>query len=599
MDFGRSASLTRALSLLAKLATATLIVVILSRARPVLMPIAFAAVSAFILTSPMTWLRRRISRIPALVLVMLLAVGTVGSAGYVLATQLNDLTTQLGKYTESMRRKVAALRDSGDGPVARVEVMVARITEGVEKKVHPDKVSVQMVPAKISPAAHMWSVIDPLAGPLITGLFVLVLCTFMLGQRDDLRNRLISLAGTGNVTLTTRTLDEGTHRITRYLLDQTMINAAFGVVIGVGLYFIGIPYAALWGAMAGLARFVPYVGAIASMLAPAALAFAIFPGWTRTIMTMGLFLGMDLVTGYVIEPLLIGRRTGVSSIALLISALFWTWLWGPMGLVLATPLTVSLAVLGRHVPGLEFLAVLLGDDQVIGTEITFYQRLLARDEDQAGEIAQAQQAELGPTGVMDQIIIPTLVLAARDLGRKEITREDETFIATWSRDIFEHLLQQVSKVAGGSPVRALGIAAHRTESELLLEMLAVTMAPAHGKLDILPPSTDFSEIIARVEQLSPEVVCVAALPPEGGPLRTAALPPAQGPLPRADRAGIPAERAGGGSRTRGQATAAGGRGPGGGHLGRSERGNVAALAPETSRRLTPRLTLVGVVGLAW
>jgi predicted PurR-regulated permease PerM len=518
MDFGRSASFTRALSLLAKLVTATLVVVILSRGRPVLMPIAFAAVLAFILTSPMKWLQRRISRLPALALVMLLAVGALGTAGYVLATQLNDLTAQLGKYTESMRQKVTALQaSSSGGPLSRVEVMIARITGGLEKRVDPAIVSVHVVPAQISPAAHMWVLVKPLAEPLITVLFVLVLCIFMLGQRDDLRNRLIRLVGTGNVTLTTRALDEGAQRITRYLLDQTMINAMFGAVVGGGLYFMGIPYAALWGAVAAMARFVPYLGAIASMLLPAALAFAIFPGWSRTLLTIGLFVGMDVLTAYAIEPLLIGRRTGVSSIALLISALIWAWLWGPIGLALATPITVSLAVLGRHVPDLQFLAVLLGDDQVIGTEISFYQRLLARDEDEASEIAQAQQAALGPTGVMDQIIIPTLVLAARDLGRKEITSEDEAFIVTWSRDIFEHLVRSVSEVEVASPIHALGIAAHRPESELLLEMLAVELAPEHGKLEVLPLTTALSEVIARVEDLSPEVVCIAALPPEGGP----------------------------------------------------------------------------------
>ena len=518
MVVGRSASLTRALALLAKLATAALVVVILSRARPVLMPIAYAAVLAFILTPPMKWLQRRIGRLPALALVMLLAMGALGSAGYVVATQLDELTTQLGKHTESMRQKVAALQHGGGaGPIARVEVMIARITDGLEKKVASESVSVHVVPAELSPASRLWVLVKPLAEPLITVLFVVVLCVFMLGQRDDLRNRLFRLVGTRNVTSTTQTLDEGAQRITRYLLDQSMINAAFGATVGVGLSLLGIPYAALWGAVAALARFVPYLGAITSMLMPAALAFAIFPGWGRTLLTMGLFIGMDAITGYAIEPLLIGRRTGVSSIALLISAFFWTWLWGPMGLALATPITVSLAVLGRHVDGLGFLSVLLGDDQVIGTEISFYQRLLARDEDEAGAIAQAQQAALGTAGVMDRIIIPSLVLAARDRGREEITPEDEAFIVTWSRDISEHLLPVLGKTGATSPVRALGIAAHRTESELLLEMLAAVVAPEHGKLEILPPTTALSEVIARVEHLSPDVVFVAALPPEGGP----------------------------------------------------------------------------------
>jgi predicted PurR-regulated permease PerM len=516
MDLG-SASLTRTLKLLLRLATAALLVLILARGRPVLMPIALAAALAFILTGPTKWLQRRMSRVPALALVLLLAAGSLGGAGYVVATQLDDLTMQLGKYTESMRRKVAALQHGQDGPLARVEVMIARVSEGLEKRANPADVSVHVVPAEISPAARAWSLIQPLAEPLVTALFVLVLCVFMLGHRDDLRNRLIRLVGTGNVTSTTRTLDEGAQRITRYLLDQTMINAVFGAVVGAGLFALGIPYAALWGAVAALARFVPYLGAIASMLMPAALAFAVFPGWSRTLLTVALFVGMDTFTAYAIEPVLIGRRTGVSSIALLVSALFWAWLWGPMGLALATPITVSLVVLGHHVPDLGFLAVLLGDDQVIGVDISFYQRLLARDEDAAGELALARQGALGATGVLDQIIIPTLVMAAGDRVRQEITAEDEAFIVTWSRDIFEHLVRDVDKAGVTAPGRALFVAAHGAESELLLEMLAVEQSPEQGAVEILPATATLAEVAARVAFLEPEVVCVAALPPEGGP----------------------------------------------------------------------------------
>lgn len=518
MELAGSASWVRAVSGLAKLVAVVLLVAVLARGRAVLLPIAFATVLAFILTPAMKWLQRYISRAPAIALVMLLAVGGLGTAGYVIADQLNDLTTQVGTYTESMRQKVAALVDSsGAGPLARLEVMFARITEDLEAQPATDNVSVQLVPARVSTLERLWAVVEPLAAPLITTLFVFVLCAFLLGQRDDLRNRLIRLVGPANVTLTTRTLDEGAQRITRYLLDQTMINVAFGVVVGVGLWVVGLPYAALWGAVAALARFVPYLGPLASMLMPAALAFAIFPGWSHALVTLGLFVGLDAVTAYVIEPVVIGHRTGVSSIALLVSALFWTWLWGPLGLVLSTPITVSLAVLGRHVPALQFLAVLLGDGQVIGTEISFYQRLLARDEDEAAAIAQAHQVALGPTGVMDQIIIPTLVMAARDLGRKEIAVEDEAFIVSWSRDIFEHLLKSASRPAGGVPTRALGIAAHRTESELLLEMLAVVVAPQLGTLEVLRAETPVEDVVARVALLKPELVCIAALPPEGGP----------------------------------------------------------------------------------
>jgi predicted PurR-regulated permease PerM len=432
--------LSRAATWLVKLAIGALVVAILARGRPVLLPIAFAAVLAFILTPAMRWLERRIPTVAALALVMLLAAGALGGGGFFLVRQLDDLATQLGKYTESMRRKVAALQAGGGGPVARVEVMVARVADGLEKKVAPDDVPVQMVPAPVSRATHMWDTFSPLVEPVITVLFVLVLCIFMLGRRDDLRNRLISLVGSGSVGSTTRALDEAAQRITRYLRDQALINAIFGLAVGGGLYLIGVPYFVLWGVVAALARFVPYLGAMASMLLPAALAFAVFPGWSRVALTVGLFVGMDLITAYAVEPVLIGYRTGVSSIALLISTFFWAWIWGPAGLALAIPITVALAVLGRHVPGLRFLAVLLGDDEVIGREISFYQRLLARDVDGASEIARASQAEMGRAGVIDQIINPALELATRDLERKEISAEDQALFATWSREIVAQLL---------------------------------------------------------------------------------------------------------------------------------------------------------------
>jgi predicted PurR-regulated permease PerM len=517
VDRAFPSSLTRALSLVAKLATGALVVAILSRGRPFLLPVAFAAVLAFILTSPMKWLERRISRLPALALVMLLAAGTMGGAGFVLVTQFDDLTTQLGKYTESMRRKVVALQSGAGGPLARVEVMIARVADGLEKKGGADEDVVRLVPARVSRAAHLWDLIKPLAEPLITALFVLVLCVFMLARRNDLRNRLIGLVGTGNVTSTTRALDEGALRITRYLRDQTIVNALFGVVVGAGLYLIGVPYAVLWGAVAALARFVPYLGSIASMLMPAALAFAIYPGWSRTLLTIALFVGMDLVTAYGIEPVLFGRRTGVSSIALLLSAFFWAWIWGPVGLALAIPITVSLAVLGRHVPDLEFLAVLLGDEQVIGPEISFYQRLLARDEDGASEVVQESLDDLGRGGVLDRIVIPTIALSARDLVRRRISAEDQALIVTWSRDIVEHLAREEGGAQGAGPIRALGVAAHRSESELLLEMLAVELAAEQARMEVVPATSGLTEVLARVERDSPDVVCIGSFAPEGGP----------------------------------------------------------------------------------
>ncbi len=510
--------MTRGLSFFIKLATAALVVGILSKAQAVIIPITFMVVLAFILSGPMKRLHHLgLPKPVALATVMVLFLGIVGGMGYELATQMSDLTTQLTQYNESMRRKVAALQNGERGPLDRIQRTFERVTEGLERTAEDGSTTetIRMVTTEVSAAQRLQDNLERMVAPIASVLIVLVMCVFALGGRDDIRNRLIRLVGPSNLTLTTRALDEGQQRISRYLLDQTMINLGFGVVIGLGLYLIGVPYAALWGGVAAILRYVPYVGAMASMLMPALLAFAIYPGWQETLSTIALFLGLDLLTAYFLEPMLIGHRTGVSSLALLASTLFWTWLWGPLGLVLSTPLTVSLTVLGRHIPQLYFLAVLLGDQAVIGAEISFYQRLLARDEDEANAVAQKEQETHGAAGVMDRVILPTLALAARDRGLKEITQADMGFLVGSIRDIVERLSRR-DAAAPVKPVRVLALAANGTESELLLEMLAAVVAPTLGQFEVLSASMSHADVIARIQQLSPEVVCLGFLPPEGG-----------------------------------------------------------------------------------
>ena len=456
--------------------------------------------------------------------------------------------------------------------------MIARIADGLEKRVAPDDAPVQVAPAPVRRATHLWVLVRPLAEPIVTVLFVLVLCVFMLGQRDDLRNRLIQLVGTGNVTAITRALDEGTRRINRYLRDQTLINAIFGGLVALGLYLLGIPYFVLWGVVAALARFVPYLGAIASMLLPAALAFALFPGWSRTLLTVGLFVGMDLVTAYAIEPVLIGYRTGVSSIALLLSAFFWAWIWGPVGLALAIPITVSLAVLGRHVPGLHFLGVLLGDAPVIGTELRFYQRLLARDEDGAAEIARERMAEVGPAGAMDETIIPALALAARDRGRKEISDDDHAFVVMGAQDVVTHLRPGGIATPGARTRRVLGVggAPGRRRGPPLD---ARGRGRTGGRRCRDPARDERRGGGGRLPGRAPGRGRLHRLVPSGrGPARETPLPGGEGPLPRARHHGLPARGAGGRSCARLRAPPGSGRGGRGGNAGPGHRGTVAAPA---------------------
>ena len=350
----------------------------------------------------------------------------------------------------------------------------------------------------------------------------------MLIQREDLRNRFIRLVGQGRMTLTTQTMDEAGQRISRFLLAQSVINSGFGLIVAIALFWIGVPYAILWGGTAALLRFVPYVGSLLAMLLPTALAFVLFDGWSRTLATLGLFLSLDAVTANVIEPLLIGHHTGVSSLALLVSALFWTWLWGPIGLVLSTPLTVCLAVLGKHVPRLEFLAVLLGDEPALETDISFYQRLLAGDEDEASEIVEQQLQTTSREQVFDEMLVPTLLLAERDRVREAISESKQQFVLRATRDIVQHLADaqaQADKTASAANGTAspagtprghiVGIPARTLGDQVALEMLSQLFDPFICEIEQLSTATLTSEVLIAVEKGSPDLICITALPPGG------------------------------------------------------------------------------------
>jgi hypothetical protein len=353
--------------------------------------------------------------------------------------------------------------------------------------------------------------------------FVIILATFMLAQREDLRNRVIRLVGRGKITLTTRTLDEAGERISRYLVTQLVINMGFGTLVAVGLSAIGVPYAVLWGALTVVLRFVPYVGSTIALVLPALLALAVFPEWRETFLTVALFLGLDVLAAYVVEPLVVGHRTGVSSFALLVSALFWTWLWGPVGLLLATPITVCLAVLGKYVPQLEFLGVVLGDEPALESDLSFYQRLLAGDEDEAGEIVDRQLETNPAEQVFDQVLVPALSLAERDRFRREIDEADHAFVIRAVGAVIERLDAVVPPAPATAPAaleerprgHVLGVAARNEADELGVDMLGRLTAPLAVTFEPTPSTLLAGELVRRVEERPPDLVCVVALPPGG------------------------------------------------------------------------------------
>lgn len=489
------------------LLTLVLVVGILYTGKGVLVPMALGIVFAFILT-PLVRLfdRMRLPRFAGVALTMSIALGAVGGISYVVIDQFAELSTEISQYTSSMRRKVGQLRLGNDAALRQFTRTMDRVTEQFyndpdERKAEP----VRVVPERVSPMVRLREATGAVFEPLASAFIVLVLVTFLLGQREDLRERFIRLIGAGNVTMTTRLMNETAYRISQFLLWQTLVNIAFGTLIALGLYWIGVPYAALWGGITAVLRFVPYVGSVLSALMPATLAFAIFPGWAETFQTLALFLLLDAVTAYFVEPVVFGYRTGVSSFALLVSALFWIWVWGPVGLLLATPLTVCIAVLGRHVRSLRFLAVIFADEPALMPHVRFYQRLLAKDEDEAGALVNRKLQESGPIDVIDQVLLPTVTLVLQHRDQNEITEDDETFVL----DVVAETLQQMpdGDTAARPNANIVGLAAPNMADLLILEMLRT----AYGRERISPmaPQLTTEEALLIAIRQKPRMMCIA------------------------------------------------------------------------------------------
>jgi predicted PurR-regulated permease PerM len=495
------------------LLTLVLVVTVLWAAKAILLPLAIGIILAFALT-PVVKLcdRYRVPRFAGVTLTMLLALGIVGGIGYVVVNQFAELSTELTRYTSSMRRKVAELRPGKDATFSQLSRTVDRVTEQLDSNA-ADLRSAQNVRviAPRSPFERARDTADTIFEPIASAIIVIALVAFMLGQREDLRDRFIRLIGSQSVGLTTRLMDEATYRVMQFLLWQTLINIVFGALIAAGLYWIGVPYAALWGGFTAVLRFVPYVGTLLSVLMPASLAFATFPGWAETVQTIALFLTLDFVTAWFIEPLVFGRRTGVSAFALLVSALFWIWVWGPVGLILSTPLTVCIAVLGRNVRSLRFLAVIFAEEPALTPHIRFYQRLLARDEDEATLVVERMRTEHGDVGVIHEVLLPALLLVSHHRSENEITEEDQLFII----DVINEMVQQMAPVAETLPVASvIGIAARTPEDHTALELLRA--AVGSQSMTLIPPELTADDAVTEAIEQRPSVVCIGAISPTRG-----------------------------------------------------------------------------------
>jgi len=514
------------------MATFFLVVVALYWTRTVLLPVALAILFAFILTPAVMRLERRgFPRLPAVLIVALLVFAALGALGYLITVEMGQLADQLPQHTQTIKDKINGLRE-GSGTLGRLIGMVndvgASIQDVNRATREPGGPAEVSAPLAVGPSlGWLTNLAGSAAEVLAEAALVVVLVIFMLAKREDLRDRLIRLLGRGHLTATTRALDDAATRISRYLFLLVVVNACYGTVFSLGLFVIGVPLALLCGFLAASLRFIPYVGIWIGAAFPILLSAATAPGWLQPLLVLGLVLCLELFVANAIEPIVYGRTMGVSEVALLVSAAFWAWLWGPVGLVLSVPMTVGLAVLGKYVPQLELFAVLLRDEPVLDVPVRYYQRLLAGDEGEAGDMVEEYLRNHPWESVFDRVLLPALLLARRDRERGELQPEEEQSIYDTTREVLDDLgfrqqqLSQLASVPVGEetppriPVLALGCPASGEADELALHMLGLLLEPAGCRLEVFSKRLLTAEVLQHARAEQPAFVVVGALPPGG------------------------------------------------------------------------------------
>lgn len=501
------------------------LIAILYLGREFLLPIALAVLISFLLMPLIRRLEKiGLGRISSVAVTVLLAFTLIGITLYLMVGQVLDLANQLPDYTENLQAKAASLKVREDGPFGRVTKTIRDLT----KEITGDDVAKTPVAGTAAPPVPvevvdetqttfgiakgvMSSTLTMLGSAAIVVVFVI----FMLIERQDLRDRFIHLIGHGRLHLTTQAIDDAGKRVSRYLLAQFIVNVSYGIPIGVGLYFIGIPNAFLWGLLATVLRFVPYIGPWIAATFPILLSFAISKSWWPTVLAIGLFAVIEVISNNVVEPWLYGSSTGLSPMAIIVAAVFWTWLWGVGGLLLATPLTVCIAVLGKHIPAFSFLDVLLGENPPIAPADRFYQRLLAGDEEELCEIAETYITAQSVAALFDDVIVPTLRQIEADVRAGALTEENRAEHHQLTRALITELEipTRETTLEPTMPNRVMVLPAQNDADELAGLMLCRLLV-AHGvNAETVSAKSLTSEMIERAATEHPPEICISTVPP--------------------------------------------------------------------------------------
>ena len=547
----------RTTSPLTTLITAAAVIGALIFAKEILLPLALAILLSFVLTPIATRIERLgLGRIGSVTLVVVFSLSLLAGIGWIVAAQLVDLRDELPKDKENIIAKIHSMTPSSPAfsrfMRAPSEVNQELIGEKQSKKpnrsasaadgkagkqagsptdgtasalsdeIAEKPVAVKVVEMPPSPLTTIQDWLGPLIGPLTTVGIVVVLVVFMLIQREEHRNRLIRFFGSANLHITTEVIQEVSERISRYLLMQFLINTCYGILVALGLWLLGVPSAVTWGVMSFALRFLPYVGPWLAAAMPVAISLAVSPGWTQPLLVIAWYVGLEMIAGNLVEPYLYGHSIGVSGLGIILAAIFWTWLWGPIGLVVAVPLTVCLVVTAQYIPQLRFISVLIGDQPSLSLQERIYQRLLAFDEIEPRKLAKQYLAEQSLEAFYDNVLIPVLVLVERDRHNDALNDDQAEFVEDAAEDLVEELGGDRSAAdataaevpaTDASKVRVLCIALRDRADRTCALMLSQLLSAEGYHVEIGSSESLTTEIVDQIAAQEIDIAILSAVPP--------------------------------------------------------------------------------------
>ena len=506
---------------LSAVVTTAVILCLLYIGRVVVIPIAMAIFFTYVLAPVVAFLqRRKLGRTPATIMTVAAAVGLFLGTSFLITHQLANLTKTVTANGNIIKAKVASLRSSILGTA---DSPLTNLMDDLEKMMNPNEeqgTRVVFEPRQSAWTPSMNTILGPATEAFGQAAFSFVLVVFMLLSKTDLGDRLLRLLGEHQMTATTRAMNDASERVSSYLFHQFIINSAFGLIVAIGLYAIGMQYSLLWGFLITLMRYVPYIGTWLGVIPPAIFAFATSPDWSLSIGTVGIVLGLEILVNNFVEPRIYGKSLGVSEVAQLVSAAIWSFLWGPIGLILSSPITTCLLVLGRHAPPFHFLEVLLGNTPPLTPTQSLFQRLATKDQDEAMHTMKLALADRDPETVFDEVFLPALTQLKASRMTGQIDNEEDARIMALTREVLDEVLDEIREKPTGEEefverIRVVACPAQDEFDQLSLVVMTSCLKPTYWDVRIHSVKKLVSEMLSDIAEFDPQVILIGSLPPGG------------------------------------------------------------------------------------